>query len=226
MQPMNFATARVNMIESQVRPNGITDDRVLGAMAAVPREAYVPDSRRSVAYMDEDIVIKPRSAASPARHLMEPMAFARLLQLAALRQADRVLDVGCGTGYSTAVLALLAASVTALECDGDLAAGAQETLKNQAISNVEVVCGPLEEGSPAHGPFDVIVINGRVAQVPQGLFRQLAEAGRLVAIVGETAVARALLHILADGVVGVRAAFDASVAPLPGFLPAKPAFVF
>jgi protein-L-isoaspartate(D-aspartate) O-methyltransferase len=223
---MDFATARANMIESQVRPNGITDDRVIVAMAGVPRELFVPDARRCVAYMDEDIAIKPRSALSPARYLMEPMAFARLVQLAALRQTDRVLDIGCGTGYSTAVLAKLAASVTALECDESLAVEAREILKNQAISNAEVVSGPLEEGSPAHGQFDVILINGRVPEVPRTLFRQLAKAGRLVAIVGETAVAKAILYTLADGVVGLRTAFDASVAPLPGFASQKPAFVF
>jgi protein-L-isoaspartate(D-aspartate) O-methyltransferase len=209
-----------------VRPNGITDDRVIVAMAGVPRELFVPDDRRSVAYMDEDILLKPRSAVSPARYLMEPMAFARLVQLAALRQTDRVLDIGCGTGYSTAVLAKLAASVTGLECDEELAAGAREILKNLAISNAEVVSGPLAEGSPAQGRFDVILINGRVPEVPQTLFRQLADAGRLVAIVGETAVARSILHTLADGVVGVRTAFDATVAPLPGFASQKPVFVF
>lgn len=223
---MDFATARANMIESQVRPNGVTDDRVILAMAAVPREAFVPAGGRPVAYMDEDVLIRPRSPASPARYLMEPMAFARLLQLAALRETDRILDIGCGTGYSTAVLSRLAASVTALECDEDLAAEARNVLADQAIANTYVVCGPLAEGSSGHGPFDAILINGCIPEVPQALFRQLKEAGRLIAVVGEAAVARAILYTLADGAVGSRAAFDASVAQLPGFRSSRPAFVF
>jgi protein-L-isoaspartate(D-aspartate) O-methyltransferase len=222
---MDFATARTNMIESQVRPNGVTDDRVILAMAAVPRELFVPIARRSIAYIDEDVVIKPRSAASPARYLMEPMAFARLIQLAQLRPADRVLDIGCGTGYSTAVLAKLAASVMGLECDGELASAGRANLQ-QVAANAEVVCGPLAEGWPDGAPFDVILVNGRIPEVPQPLFRQLGDAGRLVAVVGETDVAAAILHTLADGIVGSRTAFDASVAPLPGFAPLKRAFVF
>ncbi len=226
MNEMDFALARANMIESQVRPNGVTDDRVIVVMADVPRELFVPEDRRSIAYVDDDIVIRPKSASSPGRFLMQPMTFARLLQLAALRPADRVLDVGCGTGYSTMVLAKLSVFVTALERDEELAAKAREILSEQAVTNAEVVCGPLEEGSPRHGPFDVIIVNGRIPHVPQGLFDQLAKAGRLVAVVGESRVAKTTVHIRDDGTIGVRSAFDASVLALPGFAPKRQAFVF
>jgi protein-L-isoaspartate(D-aspartate) O-methyltransferase len=157
---------------------------------------------------------------------MEPMAFARFLQVASLRASDKVLDIGCGTGYSSAVLAKIVDSVVALECDEELATRARDLLAGQGAFNVTVVDGPLAEGCPGYGPYDVILINGRVPDIPQPIFRQLKPEGRLVAAVGEAAVVRTVLYTLSDGVIGGRAVFDASIAPLPGFPSPKPAFVF
>ena len=122
----DFATARLNMVESQVRPNEVTDRRILIAMAEIPREAFVPTSMRSLAYMDEEILLLDASREAPARHLMAPMPLARLIQLAEIEAGDLVLDVGCATGYSTAVLARLAESVVGVECEPALARGCRQ----------------------------------------------------------------------------------------------------
>lgn len=221
MTMTDFAAARANMIESQVRPNGITDSRIIAAMEQVAREDFVPESRKSVAYVDDDVQLQ---ADRGPRFLIEAMAFAKLLQLAQVKATDRVLCVGAATGYGSAVLARLAAGVVALECDSALAAVARRTLKD--LAHVKVVEGPLESGAKAQGPFDVILIEGRVAEVPQMLLGQLAEGGRLVAAVGETEMARACVYTSGKQGVSLRHAFDASVAALPGFARKKPAFVF
>jgi protein-L-isoaspartate(D-aspartate) O-methyltransferase len=217
----DFATARENMVESQVRPNGITDHRVIEAMAAVAREDFVPAARRAVAYMDEDI---PLTGGHAPRCLIEAMAFARLVNLAVIRPEDRVLQIGAATGYGSAVLARLAAEVVAVESDPGLAAKARDNLKS--IGNVKVVEGPLEAGAPADGPFDVILVEGQVADVPAQLIAQARDGGRVVAVVGETAMGRAYLWTVSGGKAAGRPAFDASVAELPGFSKRKPAFVF
>lgn len=217
----DYASARANMIESQVRPNGITDSRIIAAMEQVAREAFVPDSRKAIAYVDEDVQLR---ASHGPRFLIEAMAFAKLLQLGQVKPADRVLCVGAGTGYGCAVVAQLAASVVALESDPLLLAEARRLLAGHG--NVKVVDGPLEAGAKAHGPFDFILLEGRVADVPQELLGQLAEGGRLVAVVGETEVAKACVYTSGHQGIAQRQAFDASVAALPGFVKKKPAFVF
>src|SRR5690606_14885102 len=132
----DFAAARLNMVESQVRVNAVTDGRLIDAIAAVPRERFVPMSRQGIAYMDEDVKI---ADGNPPRFLMEPRVFAKLAQLAAIGPDDLVLDIGCGTGYSTAVLARLAGTVVALESDEDLAARAGATLSDLGVDNAVVV---------------------------------------------------------------------------------------
>ena len=159
------------------------------------------------------------------RFLMEPSPFARLVQLAGVRPGDRVLDVGCTTGYSSAVLARLAASVVALESDSALAAQAREVLAAQGCGTVSVVEGPLASGHAAQAPYDLILIEGAVDEVPPALLDQLAERGRLVAVVGEGNAGRAMLHVKENGVVSVRHAFNAAVKPLAEFRRA-PAFQF
>ncbi len=215
----DYAAARQNMIESQVRPNGITDSRIIAAMEQVAREDFVPEGRKAVAYVDEDVQLSP---AQGQRYLIEAMAFAKLVQLAQVKPSDRVLCVGAGSGYGSAVLAQLGASVVALESDAALVAVARKTLGGL----VKVVEGGLEAGAKALGPFDVIVLEGRVAEVPPALLGQLAEGGRLVAVVGETEMAKACVYTQGQHGAAMRQAFDASVAALPGFLKKKPAFVF
>lgn len=222
---VDFAVQRLNMVESQVRPNGVTDARIIAAMGAIPREKFVPEARRALAYMDDDILI----AVSPAgrrRYLLEPMALARLLQLAEVRPSDILLDIGCGTGYSTAVAAALAESVVAVEENAGLAQIAGETLSELGIANAAVVQGPHAQGYPAEAPFDVILVNGRIPSVPTGLVEQLKPGGRLVAVVGAGPVSRAtLVRRGADGQSSV-GAFDVHVPDAAGFEAPQPGFVF
>ena len=217
----NFADARENMVESQVRPNGITDRRIIDAMAEIAREDFVPADRRAVAYMDEDVLLTKDGGP---RYLIEAMAFARLVHLAAIKGTDRILHVGAATGYGSAVLARLGASVVALESDRFLALTARANLRG--IANVAVVEGDLADGAKSAGPFDVVVIEGRVGEVPQSLFAQVAEAGRIVAVVGQADVAKAHLYTVHGKTCAFRTAFDASIAPLPGFHKKLAAFVF
>ncbi|MCF8469884.1 MAG: protein-L-isoaspartate O-methyltransferase [Parvibaculum sp.] len=218
----DFAAARLNMVESQVRINSVTDGRVIDALSAVPRERFVPISRQGLAYMDEDIRI---SDNTPPRFLMEPRVFARLVQLAAIGPDDLVLDVGCGTGYSTAVLSRLAGTVVAVECDEDLAARAGATLSDLGVDNAVIVSGPLAEGYAKQAPYDVIFINGMIASVPDALQRQLRDDGRLVAVEGDGVSGRGRIYVRSGDVFSGRDAFDATIHFLPGFEPTD-SFVF
>jgi protein-L-isoaspartate(D-aspartate) O-methyltransferase len=221
----DFTAARTKMVDSQLRTQNVTDYELLAAMGHLPREQFVPAESRPLAYVDRDVPLKPASGGQPARYLMEAGPFARLVQLAEVTRNDIALDVGCGTGYSAAVLARLAGSVVALESDADLAALASDTLVELGIDNVAVVTGPLEAGYPSEGPYDVIVVDGAVETVPDALFDQLKDGGRLVAVVGYGRAAAATLFTRSGDDIGSRSAFDADVRPLPGFRKPK-AFVF
>jgi protein-L-isoaspartate(D-aspartate) O-methyltransferase len=222
---IDFEAARRHMIDSQIRTNNVTDPRVLRAIGTVAREKFVPAARSAIAYVDEDVPIGAFGDPARPRYLMEPMPFARLVQLADVASSDLVLDVGCATGYASAVLAQLADSVVALEADEGLAATATRNLAEQAIDNVAVVTGPLEAGYPSEGPYDVIFLGGAVAEAPTGLFDQLAEGGRLVAVVGEGLVGKAAVFTKHNGITSERSVFDAAVPILPGF-EQRPTFVF
>lgn len=217
---IDFSVARLNMVESQVRPNGITDRRIIAAIETVPREHFVPESRRDVAYMDEDVPLD----AHGHRALIEVMAFARMLQHAAIKPTDKVLLVGAGTGYGAAVVSQIGAEVVALESDPQLVHHARRNLDGHA--NVKVVEGALSAGAPGAQPFDVILLEGRAEEVPQALLDQLADGGRLVGVVGETEIAQACVYSRSGGAVAVRQVFDASVSELPGLKKKRPAFVF
>lgn len=221
---IDYATKRRNMVESQLRPNGVTDFRINTAMLNIPRERFVAASRQSFAYIDEDIPFSDRDDG--ARCVVEPMVFARLVQLADIADNDIVLDIGCGLGYSTAVLAQLAQSVVALENDPQFVSEATSRLGELGVSNAAVVEGPLNLGYAREAPYDVIVVNGGVGEVPEGLLAQLKEGGRLVAVIDHGPVGRATLFVKQNNVVSRRAAFDAAITRLPDFDKKSPAFVF
>ncbi len=207
----DFSAQRTNMVETQVRPNDVTDPRIHAAMRDVPRERFVPGARQALAYADGPVEVAPR------RYLMDARSFSKLVQLADIRPGDRILDVAAATGYSSAVLGRLGGQVIALEQDADLVRVASDTLQSTGCVNVTVAQGALTEGAKASGPYDVIFVNGGVESVPESLLGQLKEGGRLVAIVQQGPHGRAHLFVRQDGVVGSRGDFDATVPELAGF---------
>jgi protein-L-isoaspartate(D-aspartate) O-methyltransferase len=222
MPMIDFAAARRMMVDGQVRTADVTDQRVVAAMLALPRERFVPERHASLAYLDLDVAV---TSGTPARRLLKPMVLAKLVQAAEIGSQDRVLDVACATGYSTALLATLARHVTALEEDATLARHARENLAAVGASNTEVVSGPLTEGWPGGAPYDVILVNGAAEVVPERLLRQLAEGGRLVGVVGRAPASKAVLYLASGGQASALPIFDATAPALPGFAE-PPAFVF
>ena len=219
---MDFATQRTNMVESQVRPSDITDRRIIRAMAEIPRELFVPQALRDVAYMDADVPLSAAgSAAGAGRALIAPRIFAKLVQLAEIEADDVVLDVGAATGYSAAVLAKLARAVLALESDDRLAREARRVLADLKLDNVSVVTSDLPGGHPQDGPYDAILIEGALAEVPRALLEQLKDGGRLVAIVLSTpaqgSLCKAVVWRRHYGTLGEKSAFDAAAPVLSGF---------
>lgn len=214
---IDFEAARTKMVDNQIRTTDVTSYAVIDAFMTVPREAFVPEKFKTLAYIDHDIELAAAGPGRKARYLMEPSPLAKLIQLAAVGPDDVVLDVGCGTGYTSAIFSLLASSVVALEADEKLAATATETLSALGYDNVAVVTGPLAEGYRSEGPFDVIFIGGAVEEVPQALFDQLRDGGRLVTVEGVGNASRARLYLREEGAIGERAAFNTSVKPLPSF---------
>lgn len=219
---IDFAEMRRAMVDAQVRANDVTDLRIVAAMLETPREKFVPASLRNFAYIDDDLQVKQDGSA---RYLMEPMVLAKLLQAAAIGPDALVLDVGAATGYSTAVLARLAGQVVALEDDAELAAQGSRLLVELGALNAAYVQGPMTAGWSAEAPYDVILLNGSVAEMPPALLGQLKPGGRLVAVVGQGRSGRATVYTNTPGGVGSRIAFDAAVPLLPGF-EARPGFVF
>lgn len=207
----NFEAARAAMVNSQLLPNKLLDEALTRSLGSVPRERFVPRAQQGVAYVDEDIAI------GGGRYLMEPMVLSRLLQAAAVGRDDMVLDVGCVTGYAAAVMSDLAATVIAIDSDADLVAQATETLAGLDITNVAVVEADMAAGLPDQGPFDVILLEGSVTEVPNALLDQLAEGGRLVAVLRGEGVGVARLYTRVNGSIGNRPLFDASTPVLPGF---------
>ncbi len=212
--------ARANMIDSQLRPNKVTDERVLAAFAAIRRELFAPEALRSVAYLDEDLPL------GGGRYLMEPMVAARLVQAASVERTDTALVVGAGAGYEAAVLAMLGRAVVALEEDPELARRARSALVDHGIASVAGVEGPLAQGWRARAPYEVILFAGAIAEAPAEIVAQLCEGGRLAAVVRPGGgVGRATLITRTGAILARRDIFDAAAPLLPGFFP-KPAFVF
>ena len=202
-------SARFNMIEAQIRTNNVTDVRIHAALDAVMRERFVPTAKQALAYADVPVEI------APGRYLLDPRSFAKAVQLVRVTAEDKVLDVGCGTGYSSAVLGRLARAVIALEQDADLVRVAAGLLEGQP--NVQITQGALIEGFKDEAPYDVIFVNGAIEAQPDTLLSQLAEGGRLVAFVQKGAQGRATLYLKEQGRVGHREDFDANVPLLAGF---------
>ncbi|WP_299813577.1 protein-L-isoaspartate O-methyltransferase [uncultured Roseibium sp.] len=218
----DFSQSRRKMVDNQLRTNDVTDHRILDAMELIPRERFVPASKKVVAYIDEDL---PIGSGETGRVLMKPHIFGKLVQLAEIRENDVVLVVGAGTGYSAAVVSNLAASVVALEENADLARTATEVLVDLGIENAVVVEGPLVKGYASEGPYDVILVDGAVDVLPVALTDQLKPDGRLAVIEGRGGAGAAKLYQRSGNAVSSRFGFNAAVSPLPGFEKTKD-FVF
>jgi protein-L-isoaspartate(D-aspartate) O-methyltransferase len=218
-----FLTARQKMVDGQVRTNDVTDTRILDAMLALPRELFVPESRRALAYLDQDLDVSEGGAAK--RYMIKPQVIAKLLQAAEIAPTDKVLVVGSATGYAAALASRLAVTVTATESDSTLVAKGKEILSQLGFTNVAVKAGAPAEGDAADAPYDVIVLNGATEVAPEQLFAQLADGGRLVGIFAASKPARATIVTKSHGDLGHRALFDAAAPVLPG-MERVPSFVF
>lgn len=216
---MDFAQTRRTMVDTQLRTWDVTDQVLLDAVLDVPRELFVPTDLAALAYLDADIPIP-----GTTRALIQPMVIAKMIQSAAITPSDVVLDVGGATGYAAAVMARLAARVVMLESDASLSAAASERLA-EVGGPIELVAGPLERGWPSAAPYDVILVEGGIEFLPDAFSTQLAEGGRLVAVVGAGRAARAVVQVKQNGALSTRVVFDAAVPMLPGFA-RPPVFTF
>ena len=207
----DFSERRTMMVDTQVRPSDVTKFPIIDAMLSVAREDFVPSAKREAAYIGENLDI------GNGRVLVEPRTLAKMLDALAIGGDELVLDVGCGLGYSTAVIARMAQAVVAVEQDEDMAREAQDALVAAGADNAVVHEGPLVAGAPQHGPYDVIVVQGGVAQIPSALIDQLKEGGRIAALFMDGVLGEARLGYKREGRVSWRLAFNASATVLPGF---------
>ena len=206
-----FASRRMMMVDTQVRPSDVTKFPIIEAMLHVPREVYVPRDRQEAAYIGANVEI------SPGRVMLEPRTVAKILDSLDIQPSEMVLDLGCGLGYSSAVIARLADTVVAVEDDADLAAEAQRALSDEGVDNAVVVAGPLTEGAAKHGPYDVITIQGGIEQLPDALLAQLKDGGRIAAVFMTGALGTVKTGLKQDGQITWRFAFNASAPVLAGF---------
>lgn len=207
----DFKAQRENLVEGQIRPHGVTNPAIAAAVRAIPRENFVPKALRAVAYMEDPI------AVAPGRSLMPAMTFARMVQVADLEGHETALDIGCGFGYSAAVLSSLVDTVIALEDTEEMVTKAEEKLADLEIGNVAVVCGPLNEGVASQGPYDVIFIEGAVEIVPPAILDQLIEGGRLITVVMEQGRGEIRTFVKESTGTSDRSNYDAIIPALPGF---------
>lgn len=208
---LDYQKIRQNMVDCQIRTNDVTNHALLDAFLQVPRERFVSESLGELAYIDEDISV------GNGRYLMEPAPFAKLAQAVGIGPDDVVLDIGCATGYSSAVFSRFASVVIALEQDSALAKQAAATLDELDYDNVAVVEGQLNEGYGNEGPFNVIFVNGAVDEIPATLFEQLKEGGKLIAVVGKGNSAVAKMYSKTGSDISGRHLFNCAVEALPGF---------
>ncbi len=214
----DFNTARKNMLESQIRTNDVTDKRIQSAIMEVPRECFVPKSKRSLAYSDRYIDI------GSGRFMMRPRDFAKMLEFANIDNNDVVLAIGSGRGYEIAVMARLAETVIAVEQDDELADKASKLLDECGTRNAAIVKSDLRAGTPEHGPFDVIFASGAISEMPKSWIDQLADNGRIIACIADGNIGRVKLFHKTRDTIGEKTVFDANIPLLPGFEP-KPEFV-
>ena len=210
-----FATRRVMMVDTQVRPSDVTKFPIIDAMLSVPRETFVPDDKREVAYVGENL------ALAPGRVVLEARTLAKLLDALDVQPGDLVLDLGCGLGYSTAVIARLAETVVAVEEDEALAADAQRILSEEGVDNAVVVTGKLTDGAAKCAPYDVITVEGGVEVMPDSVLAQLKDGGRIGAVFMDGAVGPARIGYRIDGSMAWRSVFNAAAPVLPGFRKAQ-----
>lgn len=207
----DYKNRRTMMVDTQVRPSDVTKFPIINAMLRVPREEFVPDGMKEAAYVGENLGI------GGARVLLEPRTLAKMLDAINLQNSDLVLDLGCGYGYSSAVIAEIAEAVVAVEEDAAMAAEAQTRLSEQGFDNVAVIAGPLAQGTAKHGPYDAIIVEGAVEVVGETLLSQLKEGGRIIAVFAEGALGVVRIGFKINGNVSWRFAFNASAPVLPGF---------
>ena len=219
---VDFAQARRMMVDSQLRTFDVNDIPLLDAMDTVPRERFVAAGRENLAYIDQDILV---ATGTERRFMLSPMVQARLIQALALEPGRKVLDVACGLGYSSAVMAELGAAVTGLESDEELAGEARKRLASVGLSGISVAAGPLDKGLAGEAPFDAIIVNGAVERRPDALLNQLADGGRLVCVMGRGRSAKATLFVRTGDAFGLRNLFDAAAPRLAAFQD-DPGFVF
>jgi protein-L-isoaspartate(D-aspartate) O-methyltransferase len=222
---INFAEARRMMVEGQVRTSDVTDLRLQAAMLEVPRERFVPAEWQALAYLDLDVPVLAGGAGRAPRCLLKPMVLAKLIHAADIGDEDHVLDVGCATGYSSAILAKLAHSVVALEEEATLARTARELLAEVGAPNVTVQSGALIDGYPPQAPYDAILVNGASEVTPRLLLGQLRDGGRLVCVLSHGPAGKATIYRSSAGHVSAHTVFDAAAPLLPGFVK-PPEFVF
>lgn len=216
---MNFQEQRHNMVEGQVRPNKVTDEAIFDALEAIPRELFVPKSMQGLAYSDAPLKV------AKDRYLMPPMVIARMLESAIVEPSDVALMIGVGSGYEAALLGKLAESVVVVEQDAEMVAQSSERLASIDMDAIAVVEGNMAEGLPKEGPFDVILFNGAIAEMPPAILDQLSDGGRAVAVIHHVGVGRATVYTKVAGTVTAVEAFDANTPFLAGFEP-KASFVF
>lgn len=220
---MDFAAARRMMVDGQIRPADVTDPRLIDAMIDVPRETFLPPESAALAYLDREM---PIPSAGRDRSMLQPRLLARMIHALALTGTETVLDVGCLSGYSAAVLARLVARVTALEETPAAARQAQDNLVRAGAANVTCVAGPLADGWQAAAPYDAIIVEGAAeVEPPAKLSGQLGPGGRLIVVCGRGASAKATIYYSSGGAASGRPVFDAAAPLLPGFAK-QPAFVF
>ena len=207
----DFAQRRRIMVDTQVRPSDVTRFPIIDAMLSVPREAFVPRDKREAAYVGTHIDL------GNGRVVPDPRVLAKMLEAADIQPDDLVLDVGAGLGYSSALAARMAEAVIALEEDETLASEAEATLSEEGIDNVAVVTGPLNAGAAKHGPYDVILLEGAVAEVPEAITGQLKDGGRIVAIFAEGTLGVVRIGYRIDDAISWRFSFNATAPLLPGF---------